>query len=239
MALPAARGTVRSTMHDVFRDSLNNIWKQAPTECEHLEFCGCKHPFYRTIQLQRWMTTTEPNELKTNIERLLEEEPPHKMSGMKFCDPKSVLKGDKRSILVYSILLSLEQGRLIYIFQSTGIIDEKLTTPNYNQAQLENTLKRNKISEAEAFMKAFEDKKWAFFPVHLSFRMDRTVEEKFKLPFCSRKRVNEKGGTASVLGVLVHEDFISKDEDLETSFGEPLDRPEYGGKVRSIYLDNL
>lgn len=175
------------------------------------------------------MKNQEGNESKSNVERLLEEEMP--VTTKNFDDPKSV---HKQCILVYSILLSQKRGKLIYIFQSANIIDKNVENTETYRTRLLHGLTASKEldSDPQIIIDEFEKEKWKFFPACFEYQMARDFVDSFRLPFFRRKKLKD-GGTASVIQILVHEDFLF--EDLKDCLEKPVREDDQGGKVSAIY----
>ena len=232
----SANDTAYDSTYKAFKTHLKKSWKQSP-KCDHEQnTCACRKPFYRMNSLIEWMLTAhEQHKQKLNIELLLEREKP--ISNRNFDDPKTVFDSSNQCIRVFSILLKLKRGNLIYIFQDAGITDEHLdknlekSHPSYRK--LIQGLKgcQNLGCEPEKIFDDFEDEKWNFSPVYLEYSMDKEFGKLYRLPFCER-RVISKGGTASVMEGLVHEEFVSTE--LKKYLEEPGFKPDHGGMVSMI-----
>lgn len=56
--------------------------------------------------------------------------------------------------------------------------------------------------------------------------MKREFGDRFILPFCERKKVNNKGGTASVFQIAVQKEFVS--DEIKKHLGKPFKVRKYG-----------
>ena len=204
-----------------FKSRLNAEWEQNPICDLHGYECPCRRRFIRTTSLYRWMEVKEDDESETNVERLLKEVNPIKVPF-----PASILKGEKRCVLVFCILLERDRGDLIYVFQRAGIVDEHLDISEYNLQRLKDELKEYNIPDINRITEDFERQKWAYCPGRLELCMDKSFEHQLRLPFCKREEASDKGGTAFVFRVVVHEEFVS--DKLKEHLGTPFDSPRYG-----------
>lgn len=231
-----------ASLDKTFRQKLRSDWKQNPI-CEHTESrslenvsintCACQHPFYRTASMKLWMQQTEQPYEKSNIERLLEDGDLYKKPSD---HPKSIIEGDKECIIVFSILLSQKHGKLIYVFRNAGVCDNNLKMP-ISPEKLGQELRSRRLSIPNVgdIITDFEREKWKFFPACLKFDMEEDLAYNIRLPFSVRRLVNKKGGTASVLQVLVHEDFVVNNS--REQFGQPIDSTDFG-KVSLFFFSD-
>ena len=206
---------------EIFKSKLNAGLEVLPICHLHNFPCHCEDQFIRTASLYRWMEHKEDDESKTNVERLLEE-----VNAIPVLFPDSILKGEKRCVLVFSILLKQDRGNLIYIFQSAGIIDEHLGVSHYKLSGLEEKLKDKKISDFDTIINRFERQKWEYCPARLELDMNKTFEDRLRLPFCERKKVNNKGGETIDFQVIVQEEFLS--DKFKKSLGIPFKTQKFG-----------
>lgn len=160
---------------------------------------------------------------ETNVERLLEKADVIRPN---FAKTESILNGDNCCVLVFSILVMKDCGRLVLLFQSAGITDKRLEEPTYDQSKLRETLEKHGIANIHKIMEQFDREKRAFCPVSLSFRMDRDFHSGLILPFCDLRKVNEKGGTASVFQVAVQKEFVC--DEIKKHLGNPFQFGQYG-----------
>jgi hypothetical protein len=216
---------------ETFRSKFKKEWKQKPI-CEvHRKsyHCHCRRPFISTASLEQWMDEKADGTSKTNGEHLLDEVDPIKLTFSS--DPRSIFKGNKRCVLVFSCLLMQNHGQFIYIFQSSEIIDKNLDAPKHNRQMLLERLRDHKhehnIDDVDAIIDNFEKKKWAFCPARLNDELrGKRFENMLILPFCARDIVNDKGGTASVFQVTVQKEFVS--DEIKSHLGQPFKFRKYG-----------
>jgi hypothetical protein len=229
-------------IYKIFKEKLKNDWKLTPTCDVHKpNACGCRNPLYRTTSIRRWMTQRKENEEKTYGEYLLERTnlKGNLNSNINFYDPSSIFKGDKKCIIVFTILLSQKLGHLVYHFQKANIVDNRLemnlekTDTRYKRL-MEGLRGRKDVDDnnSENIIQAFESERWNF-PPSLSFKMEEEFVDSVRLPFHERKE-GKAGGQGSILRVLVHEDFASAN--LKEQLEESALKIDNAGKVSTIIV---
>ncbi|KAH6672834.1 hypothetical protein B0J14DRAFT_700840 [Halenospora varia] len=181
--------------------------------------CPCPTSFINTEPLLEWMLTIR-GDGKSNAERLLDEVAPSRPN---FVQPESIFRGEKTSILVFSILLMESRGELIYHFYSAGVFDKDLENEGWpwsSNDSLEEDLRTELQSDrkfesqsqsVEKIIDEFKKDARIFCPARLELNMTRHFPPKKILPFFERKKVNNKGGTASVYYVTIQENYLCED----------------------------
>ncbi|KAH7128547.1 hypothetical protein B0J11DRAFT_273614 [Dendryphion nanum] len=226
---------------DIFQTKLDHEWTFAAKiacyqDCEIAEDCACERPFVDFQEVIRWMKRSDSDdsaqsgEAFPNARRLLIEIHDKMKKHRVFPFPvkhQSILEGRNCCILVFCVLLELGCGELIDIFQDAGVYDSslKFALPS----SLSETLQSNHISHVADLLASFEERKWSYLPLDLRLEMDENFErQNFVIPFCRRRQVNDKGGTASVFHVLIQEKFI-EDPDLKNALKKSLlTDPQFG-----------
>jgi hypothetical protein len=178
------------------------------------------------------MKNKEDNASETNVERIMENVDVIRLN---FATMESIFDGDDCCVLVFSILLMRDCGRFVFLFQSAGITDKCLGEPIYDQLKLRETLKKHEIQNFDWIIEQFNLNKKAFCPVGLTFGMDRHFHSGLILPFCDLRKVNEKGGTASVFQVAVQKEFVC--DEIKKHLGNPFQFKQYGevGTIDCIF----
>jgi hypothetical protein len=172
--------------------------------------------------------SVQSNERTSNAVRLLDELHDKTKSHRQFPFPvdfRNILEGEEACLLVFAILLERDWGELIELFQDAGINDKSLGYP-IRDDQMQQLVERRAPPE---IIRDFERLKWDYLPPHLTFQMKGRFEgHNVVMPFCRRKPVNDKGGTARVYHVSVKEIFID-DPGLRSVLAKSLyNDPEYG-----------
>ncbi|KAF2811553.1 uncharacterized protein BDZ99DRAFT_518812 [Mytilinidion resinicola] len=193
-----------------FKDKLATEWKREAA-------CGAEYKdkqfFIDTDRLTKWMLRQDTDKRSTHAAILLLEA--YHRNHREIFQPafsNLIFTGDNRCILVFSILLTLDKGDLVDIFQKAKIVDKNLEFAHTFYKELEEDLKMKNIQDAARIITEFEKAKWSYCPAPV--RMD--MEEKFHggkwiLPFCRRQSINTKGGTAEVYQVSLQEDLVPDD----------------------------
>jgi hypothetical protein len=191
-------------LRQTFKEKLAKEWSRK---------AACGRRYIDINKLIEWMNRLEIGETVRNSGRLLREVYSGSHRNVVFPpSAQSISTGENRSLLVFSILLELERGNLVDLFQKAKILDNSLAIAKYYHDDLRNELKQNHIHDGDKVIQDFERAKWSFCPVVIKHSM-RTMFHggEWVLPFCKRERINEKGGTAELWQILVQEDVVSKD----------------------------
>lgn len=241
MANPNPARLGKTSHLDIFRKKLDHEWTFTAKiacyqDCEMAEHCNCERPFVDFREAIRWMKRSDSddsarsNEAFPNARRLLIEIHDKMKKHMVFpfpIQPQRILEGRSCSILVFCILLELGAPDLIDIFQDAGVYDSQLTIDL--PSSLSETLRLKRIPHVTDLLAQFEEIKWNYLPVDLRLHMNENFERhNVVIPFCRRRQVNDKGGTASVFHVLVQEKFIEDPKLREALAKSLLTDPKFG-----------
>ncbi len=230
----------RSNALASFKKNLEGDWKREAT-CERSLSSIEKRPFYAIDKLTEWMESKDASQV-TNAGQLLMSLH-HKDGSDPFrISSESILTGDHRCVLVFSILLSLDKGDFINCFWTAGYVDSKLDT-SLDDYELRRYLSLSGLSDPDNLIDRFERVKWSFCPIKLRLNMSESFKGgRWILPFCKRRKINEKGGTADLWQVLVQEDLLP--EELKNRIpGSKFDDETYRGvsgffpSVRQVNAD--
>lgn len=151
-------------------------------------------------------------------------------------DVDKIYAGNRPSILVFSILLKLNYEALICLFDAAGINDASLRSSVYDNEELRRWLNlpnvRTHVSKQfgdgslDSILRKFDQVKWRFLVVPLTFGMDEQIQDYRPMPWCALKPVNH-GGQAQVLHVAANEEFVS--DEIKARLGkEPFEIENYG-----------
>lgn len=230
------------------REDWTNIAKIAcHQDCESADSCCCTQTFVHVDELVRWMKRSDTGDSNqstdntsnavgtSNAVRLLLELHDRTKSHRNFpflVDSGKILDGEDSCLRVFAILLQQGYGEFIEVFQHAGINDNSLKYPitgNARQRLLEKRFPKPEIAE-------FERLKWAYLSPKLTLHMHGPFEEhNMIMPFCRRKPVNDKGGTARVYHVAVKQCLVS-DPELRKVLARSLYEDPKFGPVRSSTL---
>ncbi|KAI1453403.1 hypothetical protein F4805DRAFT_377169 [Annulohypoxylon moriforme] len=221
MERTASPGPSQTALH-IFHHNLANKWKSRA-------YCG--RQYYRTIEIIKWMLRKDTAEPTTNVGLLLTEVY-HQSSSLHLPSSWMISDGDGRCLTVFAILLELNYGHLIDVFQRYNITDQRLPTREIPDTRLlENDLRKGGIKDTEHFWGCFLDKMWLYYPCVLDFGMRTTFLDpdrgRWIMPFCKRQRINMKGGTAQVWEVAVQESLVPRKLAMEAGRSEYRDN-EHG-----------
>lgn len=132
----------------------------------------------------------------------------------------------RNALIVFAILLKLDCGHLIHIFQQ-HFHDDSLDSP-IPTAILTRELEDSNLEYAGDILEQFEQERWAFCPAKIEHMHNHTKAfygGHWILPFCAREPIGE-GGTAHVDRVLLQEDLVPDD----VGFKKELEGFEYTDK---------
>lgn len=190
---------------NIFRQKLTKQWKSKA-------YCG--REYYRTSEIVRWMLHRDSAESKSNVELLLAEVY-HQSKSLRHPSFEQISNGDDCCLVVFAILLELNYGHLIDVFQRSKIVDKRL--PMHDglfTIHLENKLRESGIEDAKSFSECFLEKTWLYCPCRVEFGMHNTFLDpghgRWIMPFCKRQPINMKGGTAQVWEVAVQESLVDR-----------------------------
>ncbi|KAF2490635.1 hypothetical protein BU16DRAFT_622209 [Lophium mytilinum] len=194
------------SLYERFKDKLATEWKREAA-------CGAEYEgkqfFVATEKLAEWMLRKDPHRSSPNAAKLLLEA--YRRNHRETFQPEfsvPIFTGDKRCILVFSILLTLDIGDLVDIFQRARIYDKNLAFAHRCYKDLEEELKMRNIQDVARIIIKFEEAKWSYCPARISMDMEERFHRGTILPFCRRQRVNTEGGTAEVYRVSLQEDLV-------------------------------
>ncbi|KAI0888745.1 uncharacterized protein GGS22DRAFT_196622 [Annulohypoxylon maeteangense] len=214
MECTASRRPPQTTLH-IFHDNLANKWKSKA-------YCG--REYYRSHEIVKWMLRQDTTERATNAGLLLTEVY-HKSGSVHVPSSWKISDGDCRCLIVFAILLELDCGHLIDLFQRYNITDKRLPTREIPDTMLyENDLRKGGIQDTKQFWRSFLDKMWLYYPCVLDYSMRNAFLDpgrgRWIMPFAKRQAVNMKGGTAQVWEVAVQESLVPRKLAMEVGRSE-------------------
>ncbi|OTB00362.1 hypothetical protein M426DRAFT_236804 [Hypoxylon sp. CI-4A] len=185
-----------------FRHKLAKEWKSRA-------YSG--REYYHGTEIVNWMLRTDMNKPATNAGLLLTEVYLQKSYDLQY-NPSKISNEENRCLVVFALLLELEYGHLIDVFQRYDIIDKKL--PKRDMSENKADFQKAGVQVPADFWIRFEELMWQYFPCPLKLEMSSVFLDpnhgRWVMPFCKRQRVNEKGGTAQVWEVAVQEAHVPR-----------------------------
>lgn len=194
--------------------------------------------FYHQPQVREWMYRKAlGNESSlSNVDRLLAEVYAADTSHFQPTHARQL----QHNLIVFGILLhpDVQCGSFIHVFRK-HITDVNLHIQDLSRVyddivkELEDEGKplprRWRTQDYRAITDAFERQRWAFSPVSLQLDMDTSIPHASSiLPFCFKRLINDKGGTAGVYQYKIQHDLVS-DPSLKEALQDSLvDDDEFG-----------
>ncbi|KFY38314.1 hypothetical protein V494_04413 [Pseudogymnoascus sp. VKM F-4513 (FW-928)] len=111
-------------------------------------------------------------------------------------------------LLVFCILLKLDRGHLIDEFRKHNICDKHL--PINLHLLLEKT-RAIAVRSPDSLSNEFNKLQWRFCPATFEMGLGKKLVPEHILPFCEKKLINTKGGTAQLWQVDVPAEFVGAD----------------------------
>ncbi|KAK0114162.1 hypothetical protein ONS95_013663 [Cadophora gregata] len=177
------------------------------------ELAACKRPYIRATKWRTWLKSKVSVKVEgknyetTQVSRLLDVayrhlgKPTHPINRDHICHPQH------ECLLIFSILLELGQGSLIHQFLRRDSVDKHLPFKLY---ELRNLFRDLGVTDPEQAAANFDKLQWKYCPAKLDFHGTRQYPENRIMPFCRRKRINLKGGTAQLWKIAVLEEFVEE-----------------------------
>lgn len=198
--------------------------------------------FYRPGDIKDWMRQspkTRVGSARSNAARLLYKVYHEHDWGLSF-QPTTEHQIISQHLLVFAILAhpTLDCGHMIHVFRK-HIRDGNLDILDLSRIYQDITadLSREATSLPERYREdgyravtsAFDQLRWAFSPAPLDLYMDQSFPQgSCILPFCYRKPINEKGGTASVQMYGMQEDLVVSENLRQVLQCSRKNHPEFG-----------
>ncbi|KAI1089040.1 hypothetical protein F5B19DRAFT_468927 [Rostrohypoxylon terebratum] len=191
---------------NIFHQNLTKQWKSKA-------YCG--REYYRTAEIVRWMLRRDPAQPRSNVELLLTEAY-YQSGSLRHPSSEEISDGEERCLVVFAILLELNYGHLIDIFQRWKIIDKRLPMHDgsFTRTHLEIKLKESGIENAKSLSECFLEKAWLYCPCRVEFGMNDAFLDpdhgRWIMPFCKRQPINVRGGAAQVWEVAIQESLVDR-----------------------------
>ncbi|KAK4208644.1 hypothetical protein QBC37DRAFT_296262 [Rhypophila decipiens] len=187
--------------------------------CRRKNYKG-QHFYHPVDTIKSWMLETTGRGNVSNSAKLL-----HAVSNpnaFAATGPNEI----KNALILFAILLKLDCGHLIHIFQQ-HFHDNSLDAVIHRNI-LNQELEDSNLEYPADILEQFDQERWAFCPAKIEHMHNHTKAfygGHWILPFCAREAINE-GGTAHVDRVLLQQDLVPDD----VEFKEELEGYEYVDK---------
>ncbi|KAK8077667.1 serine/threonine protein kinase [Apiospora saccharicola] len=237
----------RAPILETFKSNLESEWKYHACRLHDTNSDGCHRmngdyggrntycctkDFYDTDKIVDWMLLSNGQPEQTNAAALLsaaQDSAPSMLNEPSRPRARDLGRNGRDCYIVFAILLNLDYGFLIDIFQRFGIIDRNLpneTLPCPDAFKLD--LQRY-VQDVDKLISDFDNMRFMFQRVSIELNMSAVYfdsqQGRWVSPFCRRKLINTKGGTAQVWEVSVQDRLLTRE------LKESLKRSEYDDPV--------
>ncbi|KAK8134175.1 hypothetical protein PG984_006187 [Apiospora sp. TS-2023a] len=247
----------RAPILDTFKSKLENEWKYHACRLHDVNnsdgccrnnggyggwntYC-CTKAFYDSDKTVTWMLLSNGQSEQTNAAALLNaalDSYPYMINEPSRPKASDLGKGGRNCYIVFAILLNLNHGFVIHIFQRFGITDANLRNELLPSIDALKHSLQDFVRDVDKLINNFDDMRFMFQRVSMDLNMSEVYldsqQGRWVSPFCRRKLINTKGGTAQVWEVSVQDELLSSD------LKERLKRSEYEdpayGKCYSMAL---
>ena len=187
-------------------DAVVTDFKATLKECTATTVCG-RH-FVLVARLTRWMRSQRPSEGVSQTACLLRAAYSQRTSPGLPREVAQLPNGKRSALLVFAILLELGSGELIDSFLRNDL-DNGLPI---DLLQLRTKLvKFLPITKANDLAERFNQEQWRYCAATFNLGMGKDYGRKRIIPICAKEQINDKGGTADLWWIQVHEDFVGEE----------------------------
>lgn len=167
---------------------------------------ACKRSYVLVSKLTQWLRSKVQvlGFETTQASRLLHFAHRHSLHGTPV-RRQTLSDGENPFLLIFSILLELDMGDLIFSFIRSEKGDIHLPIDLYT---LKEIFKSNNVTDPEERAKAFDDAQWRYAVPRFELEKVYSFHRNRILPICRKKPINEKGGTAKLWQIEVLEEFV-------------------------------
>lgn len=137
--------------------------------------------------------------------------------------------GEDSCLIIFSILLELNYGRLIDHFLRRGIVDKQLPI-DLGRLRAQMRTADLGLTDTEKLVVDFEANQWRFCAAKFDLDMGRDYVKNMIIPICRKKTINDKGGTAKIWEIEVQEEFVGdtlRNAVLNSGYDDTNDRFGY------------
>lgn len=163
--------------------------------------------FVRVSKLKTWLKGSRENAKTTRIQELLREAYADRPGFL----PVTADKLCRDGLLVFSILLEIKCGHLISDFLTRHFDDHKLP---FKLADLRADFGIDKAPNSDVTFgvepELFDNVQWKYCAPSFHYEDNHLLSQQYILPFCKRKTINLKGGTAHLWEVEVPAEFVGE-----------------------------
>lgn len=161
----------------------------------------CGRYYVQTAKLVNWLRETPSDASRSRLEQLL-------LATMSDRDrfllsTEQVSKGTERCVVVFCILVELNEGHLLLDLIKHELFDANLP---FDLAKLQSRLRGVNSELAHNF----NLRQWKYCPFRFELDIQRSLTHECILPICVKQRLSEEGGIAHIYKVMVQEEFVHK-----------------------------
>ncbi|MCJ1308075.1 hypothetical protein MMC25_001726 [Agyrium rufum] len=183
----------------------------------------CKREYVLVSRLVQWLKSLRPGEQDSQLTYLLRVTYSQRVEPGLLIDAERVCNSNQSAVLVFSILLELGHGNLIDDFQRYSILDRCLPISLWDlRDKLSRFVRTSDVAEDVAVR--FNVSQWRYCPATFDDIMRKVYEKDRIIPICARFQINEKGGTADLWQIVVHEEFVGKELRKRVEYTRDLPR---------------
>jgi hypothetical protein len=202
----------RPLIRDEFSSLLEREWTR-PVACQDEcppKTCSCQRNIVHVHALEAWWNkkASETPEY-TKLKRFLDEMPVPAHRNLPVQSTRISSRGQS-CLRILSLLLKQGRDHLIDRFYLANIYDHYIERSENDRNLREQLAGVVKHEEVENIMDDFHKEKWQYCPLSLTLDMERNLcGTRVIPPFCSKIKLPDKGGTASIYWVAVQKDLIT------------------------------
>lgn len=201
------------SIRDEFKNLLESEWTRpvaCQNECRPPDSCSCQREIVHVHALEAWWKKQgSENPKYTKLHRFVDEMriPSHRSLPVR---PTSISRDGQSCLRILSLLLRQGRDHLIDRFIQANMYDNYIARSESDQNLRERLTGVVPQEEVEKIIEDFHKEKWEYCPLSLTLDMDRNLHGTRVIPpFCSKIKLPDKGGTASIYWVAVQKDLVS------------------------------
>jgi len=190
------------------------VFDEFKTQLEKCTLEGvCGRKYIRVQKLTNWLksevTTTTGRKDATRLHMLLNHAYRNLPGPGYPIDPSVICAQGSTCLCVFSILLELDCGNLVYHFNKVDITDNALPIRLRTLKRKVNELESNGTAvQVQTLAQQFYQRQWAYCPAIFELNMGKIFPHNRVMPLCKKEQINDKGGTAHLTQIEVLEEFI-------------------------------
>ncbi|CAN9212070.1 unnamed protein product [Alternaria alternata] len=202
------------SVREEFRSLLETQWTRQ-VACQNacpVGSCSCQRQIIHVHSVEAWWKKQVSKSTRnTKLDRFVRdmEVSPHRTLPIR---PTRISRSGQSCLRTLSLLLKQGRHQLIDLFYEANIYDRYLTRIANDENLREKLSGVVRREEVETIIGDFHKEKWEWCPLNLTLDMDENLNGTRVIPpFCSKIKLPDKGGTASIYWVAVQKDLVSDD----------------------------